>query len=99
LIKFSIFGGKNSPKILYHKIQKRKKRKRKAPGVCWVEDGVGVYSLIVNPVIIKMLCGWLSLQILTFPPRHSFIAAEGTFSWKSFYKLSVKMSTYKSEGL
>jgi hypothetical protein len=102
LINFSIFGGEISPKVLYHKIQKRKKKKqKKAPGVCWVEDGVGVYSLIVNPGSSSKcyVAGCPCKYLLTFPPRHSFIPAEGTFSWKSFYKLSVKMSTYKSEGL
>jgi hypothetical protein len=77
--------GENSPKKNYITKLKKEKRKRKAPGVCWVEDGVGVYSLIVNPgSSSECYVAGCSCRYLHLPPRQTFIPAEGTFSWKSF---------------
>jgi hypothetical protein len=87
LINFSIFWGENSPKNLYQKIEKRKKKKKST--WCLLGGGWGWGSIVINCkswVIIKMLCGWLFMHRYLHCPPDIFIPAEGTFSWKSFYK-------------
>jgi hypothetical protein len=80
--------GENSPKKNYITKLKKEKRKRKAPGICWVEDGVGVYSLIVNPGSSSecYVAGCSCTDTYICPPdRHSFQQKE-LFLGRAFNK-------------
>ncbi len=101
LINISIFWwGKFSPKILYHKIEKAKKKKKSTWCLLGREDGVGAYSLIVNPgSSSECYVAGCSCKYLHFPPRHSFQHKE-LFLGRAFTNcLSKWVPPTRSEGL
>jgi hypothetical protein len=85
--------GKIHQKFYITKLKKQKRKKKSTWCLLGREDGVGVYSLIVNPgSSSECYVAGCSCRCTYISPQR-FIPAQGTFAWKSFYKLSVKMST------
>jgi len=65
--------GGNSPKILFQKIEKGKKEKKITWCLLGGGWGWGIFINCKSWVIIKMLCGWLFMQILTYISPQTFI--------------------------